>query len=153
VLRPRYGDVTDRRVALDYARSVLGRPFDTVFNSDDDSAIYCAELVRNALARMPHPIDVPTRTVLGREIVLPDVLRKVPEVETVWSTGGTFAGNMASHWPQAAAGIACAAAAAAAAGPLAGMAGFVLGTAGATLVGDVADPTLRRYLVHWWRDR
>lgn len=106
VVRPRWASPADPESAVEYARSMVGRPYDDRFETGDDRAFYCSELVAGALAHTSHPIPVPSRTVLGREIIAPDAFRRLPETEEVWSSGGTFAKNMASHWPVLAAGAA-----------------------------------------------
>lgn len=151
VVRPRYASEVDRSAAVAYAQRMVGRPFDAVFNTADDGAFYCAELVRNALASMPHPIALPVVKALGLDVVTPDAVRHIPEVDLVWTSGGSFPQSMAGHWPVAASGLVGAALLGGVSGPLGAAAGFAVGATTATLVGDLLDPVLRVGLRAWWQ--
>src|SRR5207244_2250593 len=88
VVRPRYTDAQDVPAALAYARSVLGRPYDSSFDLSDDSKLYCSELIFNGLGRMPHPItSVPIERRFGRQIVAPDGFLKSPDMDVVFDSG------------------------------------------------------------------
>ncbi len=152
VLRPPYRAEGDRQAALDYCERQKGKPFDPLFDTDHDNALYCAELVANALGSMPDPMEVAARPVLGRRIIAPDALRQVPGMKTVCTLGGGFFSAQAGYWPIAATAAGCAAVGSFLGGPLGALAGGIIGAAGAVVAGDLADPHLRQAIGDWWAD-
>ena len=69
VLRPRAGVPAERVRA---AETFVGRPFDRAFDLDDDSALYCTELVLRAVRAAEPEFSVRTVELAGRKIVPAD---------------------------------------------------------------------------------
>lgn len=100
VFRPEYGGRAARDRALDHARSLVGRPYDYFFDSRDAEAVYCSELILEALDHGPgRPAGVPVRTLLGVPKVGPDALLSSPGIRRIWSNGQTEESHLRSHWP------------------------------------------------------
>lgn len=53
LLKPRYMTIEDWTAALDKAKTNLGKPYDTLLELYNDSALNCSELVHNALRSVP----------------------------------------------------------------------------------------------------
>jgi hypothetical protein len=68
VFRFHVSDEIRQRIGL-YARSFLGRPFDALFNLDDESRLYCTELVMLSVNRAA-----------GKEMIGPEWINGVPVV-------------------------------------------------------------------------
>jgi len=149
VLRPAYHTGADRQAALDYCESQKGKPFDLKLDMENDDALYCAELVANALGSMPNPIMLAARPVLGHRVIFPDSLRHAEGMKTVSSLGGGFFGALAGYWPLVASSAGCALAGALA-GPPGALAGGLAGLAGSIVTGDLADPHLRKAIREWF---
>jgi uncharacterized protein YycO len=127
IIRPEYQTPEDKKAALDYARSQLGKPYDSSFNLQDTNKQYCAGLVYKALQTCPHKIDVPLKKVLGRLAVAPDSFQQIKDKKIVYSDNASFIKNMASHYPVALGTLAAAAIAGVVLGPIAAVGGFVGG--------------------------
>ncbi|MCE1246994.1 MAG: hypothetical protein LWY06_10150 [Firmicutes bacterium] len=136
IIRPPYKSEEDKKAALDYARSQLGKPYDSAFNQETDKEQYCAELVQRALASMPNPIEVPITNFFGHKAVGPNAFQKIPGAETVYSSGASFWKSMASHYPVYMGALAGAAAGAVTLGPLGAIGGFVTGGLLTTMAGN-----------------
>ncbi|MCE1246751.1 MAG: hypothetical protein LWY06_08915 [Firmicutes bacterium] len=136
IIRPPYNSEADVKAALDHSRSQLGKPYDGDFNLQDGNAIYCAELVYNALKAMPNPIEAPTVSFMGKEAVGPNAFKQIPGAEVVYSTGSSFVKGRISHYPVYMAAVAGATVGGMAAGPLGAIGGFAAGGIGAILTGN-----------------
>ncbi len=99
VLRPRYQTREDLESATTDVVSCLGKPFNITFDHNNRKTVYCAQLVSNALERMPHPIRISRRQMLWKKIVSPEDLEKNPEVDCLWSSHPMFWLNLCHHWP------------------------------------------------------
>lgn len=100
VLRP---GISDEHVekATDYCRQQLGKPYDGVFNTADDSEFYCSELVAKALAQGDSPLETPTSKLLGKVAYAPDAFRHIPNIEVVHDDGSHYWKNKVTQWPLA----------------------------------------------------
>lgn len=136
IIRPPYKSEADATAALDHSRSQLGKPYDGDFDMKDGNAIYCAELVYNALQAMPNPIEAPTVKFAGKEAVGPNAFKQIPGAQVVYSTGSSFLKNRISHYPVYMAAAAGAVIGGMAAGPLGAIGGFAAGGIGAILTGN-----------------
>lgn len=132
IVRPDYKTPEDVKSATDYCRSHLGKKYDSVFNTGDDSEFYCSELVYKALKQMPNPVDVPVSDLLGKKAIAPDAFLKIPGIEVVHDDKSNFWANKAGHWPIAAG----AAGMAAVGGAVGGWLGAGIG-AGVGMVGTI----------------
>jgi hypothetical protein len=54
LLKPKYMPIEDWTLALDKARTELGKPYDTLFDLKSDQSLSCVELVRTALMATPN---------------------------------------------------------------------------------------------------
>lgn len=75
------------KLAVDYAQSRIGAPFDFSFNSNDDSGLYCTELVWRAyLATGVHIVDA-TRLIsvplLASNVVPPSAIYKTATFQEI----------------------------------------------------------------------
>lgn len=136
VIRPPYQDPDDVKAALNYARSQLGKEYDSSFDASDDSQIYCAELVRNALASTPHPIATPERKFFGRQAVAPDAFFKIEGAKVVYDDKAHYWKDRLYAAPVALATAAAATAGGMAFGTLGAIGGAVLGYTGSLMVGN-----------------
>lgn len=124
IIRPPYKSEEDKESALNYARSQLGKSYDSAFNQNDDKEQYCAELVQRALEAMPNPIKVPITNFFGKKAVGPNAFQKIPDGKVVFSTGSGFFKSRLSHYPVYASAIAGAVAGGAVLGPVGAIGGF-----------------------------
>jgi uncharacterized protein YycO len=124
IIRPPYKTEDDRKAAVQYLHSQLGKPYDSKFSMKDDDSLYCAEIVYNALQACPNKIDVPLKKFLGRPAVAPDSFQEIKDQKTVYSDGSNFWKNMASHWPVASVAVGTGLAGAMLLGPLGAVGGF-----------------------------
>jgi hypothetical protein len=136
VIRPPYKSEEDKKAALDYARSQLGKPYDSGFNQENADEIYCAELVQRALASMPNPIEAPITNFLGHKAVGPNAFQKIPGAEKVFSTGASFWKAALSHYPVYMGAAAAAAVGGITLGPLGAVGGFIAGGLLSTMAGN-----------------
>lgn len=131
IARPEISE-SDTQKATEYCREHLGKPYDGVFNTEDDSEFYCSELVAKALASGDNPIETPTKSIFGKKAIAPDVFLKAPGFEVIHDDGSNYWKNKLSYWPLGAAAVGVGAAGYA----IGGIGGAVLG-AGAGFVGSV----------------
>lgn len=137
IVRPNYKSSSDREAALGYARDQLGKPYDAKFDFENDDEFSCTELVSNALNSAPNAIEVAKTKALGRNAVAPDSFMELPGAEVVYTDNSSFAKNMASHWPIAAAAVGTGAVSWALSGsPILGAAGFMGGLVGSIALGN-----------------
>lgn len=136
IVRPAYVSEEDKNAALEFARKQIGKPYDGGFSLADSEALYCAELVYNALKSMPHPMEAPLHRFLGRDVVAPDSFQRLPGATAVYDEKAEFWQSQLTHWPVMASGAGVAAAAAYLGGPIAGVAGFAGGLVLSILVGN-----------------
>jgi hypothetical protein len=136
IIRPPYNSEADVKAALDHSRAQLGKAYDGDFDLKDGNAIYCAELVYNALQAMPNPIEAPTVNFAGKVAVGPNAFKQIPGSEVVYSTGSSFAKARLSHYPVYLSAAVGATIGGMAAGPLGAVGGFVAGGLGAILTGN-----------------
>ncbi len=135
ILRPPYKSKEDIDAALDYARSQIGKPYDSAFDYSEDEKQYCAEYVAKALKAMPNPIDTPTFQFLGREVVLPNDFKSIKGVESIYDDGASIWKTQLQMAPALAGGVALGAAGGMLLGPVGAVVGFVAGTIATTVVG------------------
>lgn len=135
VIRPNYQSKEDIDAALNYARSQIGKPYDSEFDYSSDEKQYCSELVSKALASMPHKIEVPSVTVKGKKAVLPVSFRYLPDSEKIYSDNNSFAKTLLHSSPGLAGGVAMAVAGGVLLGPVAAVGGLLLGTVATSWIG------------------
>ncbi len=139
VIRPPYKSPEDREAAVDYLQSQLGKPYDAAFDLSEDKTHYCAEIVYRALQNIPHKIDAPLKSFMGRPAAAPSSFQNIEGAEVVYSDKSSFWKNMASHYPVIAAAAGTAAACGMFGGPFAAVGGFFGGLLVSTLVGNKID--------------
>lgn len=109
---PRNANETDRQNAIENGKQLIGRPYDTGFNTFDDSHIYCTEFIMKSwmdsnnspdlkmqqypLAPMPGIVTsiLPDRWskamkddgILHQEMLLPDGILASPSVDIIWAS-------------------------------------------------------------------
>jgi hypothetical protein len=135
--RPDYATPLDQEVAQGYCESQIGKPFDRFFRLQDDQALYCSELLHNALKAMPNSILSPTQRVplRGDLGVPPDGFLRIP-VQTIYDEKSHYWRNGMHHWPvlaSAAGGVVLGAILASTAGACLG---GLAGTVGSIAVGN-----------------
>lgn len=136
IVRPPYHSPEDVKAATDYCKAQLGKPYDSVFNTGDNNEFYCSELVSKALKSTPHPIESPTRKLLGRDAVAPDAFLSIPGAVAVHNDGSDYWKNKLGHWPLASAAVGGAVAGGMLAGAGGAGIGFGVGLLGSILVGN-----------------
>ncbi|MEQ8220892.1 MAG: YiiX/YebB-like N1pC/P60 family cysteine hydrolase [Candidatus Eremiobacterota bacterium] len=146
IIRPPYKGAEDVKSALDYARSQLDKPYDSAFNYEDDSQMYCAELVKKAIDQCPSGIETPMAHTIftkltGKKAVGPDNFGEIEGAKVVYpedpSKEATFLKGTLSHWPVAAGAAAGAVAGAATiGGPIGTAAGLLGGLALSICIGN-----------------
>lgn len=132
IVRPDYKSAQDVQAATDFCKAQLGKKYDSVFNTGDDSEFYCSELVFKALKNMPNPIEAPSSSLVGKQAVAPDAFLHIPGIQVVHDDKSSFWGNKVGHWPIAAGTLGMAALG----GSIGGWAGAGIG-AGVGLVGTI----------------
>ncbi|NDD28295.1 MAG: hypothetical protein EB084_08545 [Proteobacteria bacterium] len=137
-VRPPYASADDVTAALAYCEDRVGAPYDYRFDLRSDQAVYCTELVANALRAGPNPLDVPHVTRLGREGVSIDAFARMKGATVVHSDGSRYARNVLSRFPVLVSGFVGATTAAVILGPLAAPAGWVGGMTLGIAAGNVA---------------
>ncbi|MFP4498176.1 MAG: YiiX/YebB-like N1pC/P60 family cysteine hydrolase [Vulcanimicrobiota bacterium] len=137
VVRPEYKTEADRKSALDYCRSQLGKPYDSFFNEENSDKLYCSELVRNALEKMPNPIKVPTTGFFGKQFIAPDIFNKTEGFKPMYSTNkATAFRSFLKHYMVGVPATLATVAGGIAMGPLGATAGFAGVGLAATLIGN-----------------
>lgn len=136
LVRPPYQSPEDVKAATAFCQAQVGKPYDNIFSTADDSEFYCSELVYKALKSMPNPIDSPSRQLLGRAAVAPDAFLGIPGAKTVHDDGSGYWKNKAGHWPLAATAIAGAVAGSQIGGLAGAGVGFAAGLLGSIMVGN-----------------
>lgn len=136
IIRPPYQTEEDRDSMIAYSQSKLDKPYDYAFNTDNDSELYCSEMIYWALKSMPHPMEVKGNHFMGRYIVGPQALESIPDSKVVFSTGASFMKGLSFYYPVLAGTMAGAAAGAAVLGPAGFVGGAAIGWASSLLVGN-----------------
>ena len=146
IVRPPYKGAEDVKSALDYARAQLDKPYDSAFNYDDDSQMYCAELVKKAIDQCPSNIETPMAhtfltKLFKKNAVGPDNFGEIEGAKTIYPEDPgqetSFLKASLSHWPVAAGAAAGAVAGAATiGGPLATVGGFLGGLGLSICIGN-----------------
>lgn len=136
VLRPGLNE-SDVEKATDYCRQHLGKAYDGVFNTADDSEFYCSELVAKALLQIDNPVEAPTSKLLGKVAYAPDAFRHIPGIEVVHDDQSGYWKNKLGYWPLGLTAVAGGVAGHLLGGGLGGVAlGAVSGFVGSVLVGN-----------------
>jgi hypothetical protein len=136
IVRPPYATPRDVQAAAAFCQSQVGKPYDSIFCTGDDTEFYCSELVYKALKSLPHPIEAPSRTLLGKAVVAPDAFLDIPGAIRVHDDGSHYWKNKLGHWPLAASALAGAAAGGYLGGAVGALVGFGAGLVGSILVGN-----------------
>ena len=84
IVRPSYKSEQCRQQSLDYAVSQLGKPYDYKLNLNDNSNVYCTELVAKSM--QASGINVPISSFCGRKFYMPDNFMKTNEINVVYKT-------------------------------------------------------------------
>jgi Permuted papain-like amidase enzyme, YaeF/YiiX, C92 family len=130
-------DEEEVQKATDYARSHLGKSYDSVFNFADEKELYCSELVTKALAASGKVTDVPRAHFLGKEAVAPDAFLKMPQATIIHDDKCNYWTNKLTQWPLAASSVALGAAGYLLGGGVGGaLAGAATGFVGSVLIGN-----------------
>jgi hypothetical protein len=53
LMRPKNMPISEWHAVVDFTKTQIGKPYDNVFNLNDDTRVSCVELVRNALRAVP----------------------------------------------------------------------------------------------------
>lgn len=89
LLKPKALTLREWTDVMDYAKTQLGKPYDTLFNIADSSALSCVELVRVALQIMPTYetdfADFEARIAKGKNFD-PETFRECTDFEIVYET-------------------------------------------------------------------
>ena len=94
IVRPQYKSEWHCQKSLDYALSQLGKPYDYKLNLNDNSSVYCTELVAKSM--QASGISVPVTNFCGRKFYMPDNFMKTNDTNVVYRTNK--AGNKASSF-------------------------------------------------------
>jgi len=127
VIRPPYENEEDVKASLNYARSQIGKLYDTKFNLKDDSRFYCHELVKWTLESIPHPIKVPPQRAFGftKRIVSAKSFKKIQGAKVVYTSNHKYWKSMLSRLPFHLSATAGAIAGGITLGPLGAIAGYL----------------------------
>ncbi len=106
VIRPLYASEEDIASALSYAVSQIGKPYDGAFDFDDNSCVYCSELIAKALSSMPNAVKVEMHELFGRKFLLPDHFLSIENLQIIYDDGSNFWKNQLSHYPALLGGLA-----------------------------------------------
>jgi hypothetical protein len=99
VYRPKYASPEDVSAAVSFANKAVGKPFNITLDDTHGHSFYCTQLVSEALLSMPHPIQLPIRHLLWKQIVPPAVVATSPDLECIWSSHPQFFSNIGAHLP------------------------------------------------------
>jgi uncharacterized protein YycO len=86
ILRPEYYEQDDLAAALACAREFVGKPYNRSLNLANLDDVYCTQMMREVLQRMPHPIEIRSTNVLGRHIVSPDAFLDNAAISVIFKT-------------------------------------------------------------------
>lgn len=99
IYRPQYKTEKDKASVMKYMRDAQGRMYDSAYNTEDESELYCSEAPYHAFRKMPHPINVELEKVLGLTIASPGAFAHHPDFKFIWSSGSSYWRNQATHTP------------------------------------------------------
>lgn len=94
VFRPPYKTPEDKQAAIDFAQQQVGKPYNKFFSEDGGKSFYCTQLVRDALASTPNPINVPVADYMGKKVIGTHQLESIDGGETVYSSNRDFKQSM-----------------------------------------------------------
>lgn len=138
VIRPPYQSQEDVDSSLNYVRDQIGKPYDATFNYENDDSMYCSELVSKSMREMPNQLHMPVRSLLGRNISMPQDVEKIEGSKVLYDDKASFWNTQARMLPAISGGFALAAGAAALALGPAGIAGaMIAGTIVTTVAGGI----------------
>lgn len=122
--------------ATKFAQAQVGKPYDTAFDYSENASFYCSELVAKSLEAASYPIEIPMKSVFGRQAVAPDAFLKAEGTEVVYDDKSGYWANKVGYWPLAA----CTLGLGVLGGIMGGAGGAVLGSSsgflGSVLVGN-----------------
>jgi hypothetical protein len=72
VLRPEYQSSTQVYKQIDYLAAQIGKPYNMLFNTEDERAFYCSELTLRGLEASGLNTKIPGHCVMRQPFVLPD---------------------------------------------------------------------------------
>lgn len=87
LLKPKSMTIQKWTIALDKAKTEIGKPYDTLFDLTNDSALSCVELVRDALRAEPdYATDFTEfeKMILEADNLTPDMFYACPDFEVVF---------------------------------------------------------------------
>lgn len=87
LLKPKAMSVEHWTEVMDKAKTEVGKPYDTLFDLANDTAVSCVELVRNALMGEPHYAeDFPNfeKMIKKMENLTPQMFRDCPDFEVAF---------------------------------------------------------------------
>lgn len=122
--------------ATEYCRGQLGKAYDGFFNTEDDKEFYCSELVAKALATADPSVQTPTKSLLGKKAIAPDVFLSAPGFQPIHDDGSHYWKNKLSYWPLGAAAVGVGAAGYAIGGLAGAVVGASAGFVGSVLIGN-----------------
>ncbi len=94
IFRPPYKTPEDKQAAIAFAEKQVGKPYNKFFNDDGGKSFYCTQLVRDALASTPNPINVPVANYMGKNVIGTHQLESIEGGETVYSSNRDFKQSM-----------------------------------------------------------
>lgn len=94
IFRPPYKTPEDKQAAIAFAEKQVGKPYNKFFSDDNGKSFYCTQLVRDALASTPNPINVPVANYMGKKVIGTHQLESIEGGETVYSSNRDFKQSM-----------------------------------------------------------
>ena len=82
IVRPQYKSEWHCQKSLNYAVSQLGKPYDYKLNLNDNSSVYCTELVAKSM--QASGISVPVTNFCGRKFYMPDNFLKAGKISVMY---------------------------------------------------------------------
>ena len=134
LVRPPYKSFKDRADVIRAAKDLSGTPYDYKFNNDDDSELYCSELIEVAMKKVDPDLDVPDVKLFGKEITAPDAFRDMKGAELVHDGRSEYWSNQRHQWPLYLGAAIGAGVGTLLGGPLGGMIGSTVGYEGTLAV-------------------
>lgn len=137
VVRPDYENASEAEQVVTEAKKLKGVPFDFMFDSSDNSALSCSELIEVAMKEVDPTMEVPDRKLFGRLTTVADDFAKMDGAEVIVDGDSNYWKNQRHHWPTYLSSAVGAGLGAIVGGPIgAGVGGF-LGYEASLLVGKI----------------
>jgi hypothetical protein len=139
VVRPSYESEQAAAQVVVEAKKLKGVPFDFKFDSSDNSALSCSELIEVAMKKVDPSMEVPDRTILGHLTTVADDFANMEGARVIVDGDSHYWKNLRHQWPTYVASAVGAGLGAIVGGPLGAGVGSILGYEGSIWISKALD--------------